>query len=142
MVNALSEWLEVEVYRNGKTYYQRYQYGQKATELKIKGSSKHTGTKITFFPDTTIFEDINFDAQVIKQRLRELAFLNKGTRIVFKDLRSNQQEQFKYDGGIVQFVSFLNQGKEVIPKKPIYIEKEKTAATRRLPCNTIPATTR
>ena len=125
VVNALSEWLEVEVYRNGKTYYQRYQYGQKATELKIKGSSKHTGTKITFFPDTTIFEDINFDAQVIKQRLRELAFLNKGTRIVFKDLRSNQQEQFKYDGGIVQFVSFLNQGKEVIPKKPIYIEKEK-----------------
>lgn len=123
VVNALSAWLEVEVYRDGKIYSQRYEKGKKKTEIKGSGSVNKTGTKITFLPDKEIFEKIDFENEVIIQRLRELAFLNKGTRIFFKDLRSGREEKFKYDGGIVQYVAFLNQGKETVPKKPIYINK-------------------
>lgn len=123
VVNGLSEWLEVEVYRNGKIYHQRYERGEKLTDLKVKGSVKKTGTKITFMPDADIFENVNFENKIIIQRLRELAFLNKGVQITFHDLRSGEKEKFKYDGGIIQFVTHLNQGKEVFPKKPIYLEK-------------------
>ncbi|HHX87550.1 MAG TPA: DNA topoisomerase (ATP-hydrolyzing) subunit B [Firmicutes bacterium] len=129
VVNALSKWLEVEVFRDGKIYYQRYQQGEKDTDLKIKGKSKLTGTRITFYPDPSIFEQVSFDNEVVTQRLRELAFLNKGTRINFKDLRSGVEEKFKYDGGIVQFVSFLNDGKECFPKKPIYLFQEINGCT-------------
>ncbi|NLY38650.1 MAG: DNA topoisomerase (ATP-hydrolyzing) subunit B [Firmicutes bacterium] len=132
VVNALSEWLEVEVYRDGKIYAQRFQRGEKVTELKPRGSIKKTGTKITFLPDKEIFEKIEFENEIIIQRLRELAFLNKGLRIVFQDRRKNLEEQFKFDGGLVQYVSFLNQGKEVIPKKPIYIEREINGQTVEL----------
>ncbi len=124
VVNALSVWLEVEVYRNGKIYYQRFERGEKVTELKARGTARRTGTKITFLPDTEIFEVIEFDNEIIVPRLREMAFLNKGTKILFKDLRRNYEEQFRFDGGIAQFVSFMNQGKEVTPKKPIYLERE------------------
>ena len=124
VVNALSKWLEVEVFRDGKIYYQRFQQGAKVTELQIKGTSRHTGTRIMFYPDPGIFDQVDFDNEIIIQRLRELAFLNKGTRISFKDLRNGTVERFKYDGGIVQFVSFLNDGKESFPKKPIYIFQE------------------
>lgn len=129
VVNALSKWLEVEVFRDGKIYYQRFQQGEKATDLQVKGTSRRTGTKITFYPDPAIFEQVDFDNDIIIQRLRELAFLNKGTRICFKDLRSVTDERFKYDGGIVQFVSFLNDGKECFPKKPIYIFQEINGCT-------------
>ncbi len=129
VVNALSKWLEVEVFRDGKIYYQRFQQGGKTTDLQIKGSSRRTGTKITFYPDPGIFEQIDFDNDIIVQRLRELAFLNKGTRIIFKDLRSGNEERFKYDGGIVRFVSFLNDGKECFPKTPAYIFQEINGST-------------
>lgn len=124
VVNALSEWLEVEIFRNGRIYHQRYERGKKIVELKVTGKSKRTGTKITFRPDPKIFEEINFENDIIIQRLRELAFLNRGTRITFKDLRSDLNEQFRYDGGINQYVAYLNQGKDVVPKKPIYIHRE------------------
>lgn len=123
VVNALSEWLEVEVYRDGKIYSQRYAKGKKVSPIKEHGTVSKTGTKITFLPDKEIFEKIDFENEVIIQRLRELAFLNKGTKIVFKDLRSNREEKFKFDGGIMQYVAYLTQGKETIPNKPIYIHK-------------------
>ncbi len=123
VVNALAAWLEVEVYRNGKKYFQRYEKGRKVTPIKEAGDIKKTGTSITFKPDQEIFGDIAFENEVIIQRLRELAFLNKGTKIVFKDLRTGQEEKFKYDGGIIQYVSYLNQGKETVPNKPVYIQR-------------------
>lgn len=123
VVNALSEWLEVEVYRDGKIYSQRYQRGKKTTSIKATGKVNKTGTKITFLPDSEIFEKVDFENEVIIQRLRELAFLNKGTKIIFKDLRSGREEKFRYDGGIMQYVAYLNQGKETVPKKPIYTHK-------------------
>ncbi len=86
VVNALSEWLEIEVFRDGKIYYQRFQKGERVTDLQLKGTTKHTGTKIMFYPDPEIFDLVDFDNEIIVQRLRELAFLNKGTRISFKDL--------------------------------------------------------
>lgn len=124
VVNALSEWLEVEVYRDGKVYSQRYCRGEKETELKPRGSVKKTGTRIAFRPDPTVFEQIDLENDIIIQRLRELAFLNKGARITFKDQRGGLEEQFKFDGGIGQYVSYLNQSKEVFPKKPVHLERE------------------
>jgi DNA gyrase subunit B len=123
VVNALSEWLEVEVYRDGKIYSQRYEKGKKVTKIRSSGKVSKTGTKITFLPDSTIFESNEFENEVIVQRLRELAFLNKGVKIIFKDMRGGREEKFKYDGGIQQYVAYLNQGKETVPKKPIYIHK-------------------
>lgn len=123
VVNALSEWLEVEVYRNGFKYIQRYEQGKRITPLKKAGEYKKTGTKITFLPDSKIFDNIEIENEVVVQRLRELAFLNKGTKIQFKDLRSGREEKFKFDGGIIQYVSYLNQGKETVPVKPVYVQK-------------------
>ncbi len=124
VVNALSVKLEVEVSRNGKKYAQTYSRGKKITDIKVVGTAKQSGTKITFMPDAEIFESIKFDGDVIVQRLRELAFLNKGAKIVFKDMRTGHEEQFKYDGGIIEYVSYLNQGKETVPKKPIYLQQK------------------
>lgn len=124
VVNALSEWLEVEICRNGEIYRQRYERGKKVNELAAVGKSKRTGTKITFRPDPGIFEEIIFENEIIVRRLRELAFLNRGARIIFNDLRSDHTEQFKYDGGINQYTAYLNQGKDVLPKKPVYIKRE------------------
>ncbi len=123
VVNALSKWLEVEVYRDGRIYSQRYEKGKMKTHLKATGSVSKTGTKITFLPDKEIFESISFDNEIVIQRLRELAFLNKGTRIAFKDMRSGRSEKFKYDGGIKEYVDFLNQGKETVPNKPLYFQQ-------------------
>ncbi len=123
VVNALAQWLEVEVYRNGKKYIQRYEKGRKVTPIKTAGEIKKTGTNITFKPDVEIFGNICFDNDIIIQRLRELAFLNKGTKIIFKDMRTGQEEKFKYDGGIIHYVSYLNQGKETVPNKPIYVHR-------------------
>ncbi|WAM36254.1 DNA topoisomerase (ATP-hydrolyzing) subunit B [Caldicellulosiruptor acetigenus] len=127
VVNALSRYLEVEVYRDGKVYYQRYERGKPTCELKVIGETNRTGTKVTFLPDDEIFETIEFDGDVILQRLRELAFLNKGIRIVFVDEREKNAKpvELKYDGGIAEFVKFLNRNKEVLHQEPIYIEGEK-----------------
>ncbi|ADQ05772.1 DNA gyrase, B subunit [Caldicellulosiruptor hydrothermalis 108] len=127
VVNALSRYLEVEVYRDGKVYYQRYERGKPTCELKVIGTTDRTGTKVTFLPDDEIFETIEFDGDVILQRLRELAFLNKGIRIVFVDEREKNVKpiELKYNGGIAEFVKFLNRNKEVLHQEPIYIEGEK-----------------
>lgn len=127
VVNALSSWLEVEVQRDDEKYWQRYERGVPVTSVENRGKSNQTGTKITFCPDHTIFEDISFDYQILSQRLREMAFLNKGITIILQDDRGDAQKKeiFCYGGGISSFVTFLNKNKEeVYPKDPIYIEKE------------------
>ena len=128
-VNALSEWLEVEVRQSGNLYKQIYNRGIPQRDLSIVGETSESGTKITFLPDDTIFETTTFDYEIIKHRLRELAFLNKGISIVLHDHRNDREETFCYEGGIVEFVNELNEGKQVILKEPIYIScptKDKT----------------
>ena len=120
-VNALSEWLEVEVKQNGNLYKQVYNRGIPQRDLAIVGTANSTGTKVTFMPDDTIFETTTFEYDVVRKRLRELAFLNKGITITIKDHRDNKEETFHYEGGIVEFVTEMNEGKQTIIKKPIYI---------------------
>ncbi|MCX7926894.1 MAG: DNA topoisomerase (ATP-hydrolyzing) subunit B [Candidatus Omnitrophica bacterium] len=125
VVNALSEWLEVEVKRDGNIYHQRYERGKTVTKLTIIGKAKTTGTKVTFKPDKEIFKSIEFSFDILAQRLRELAFLNKGLEISLKDERSDKEVVFKFNGGIVQFVEHLNKNKVPLHNKVIYFEKEK-----------------
>ena len=129
-VNALSEWLEVEVRQNGKIYKQVYNRGVPQRDLAEVGNSTTTGTKITFMPDDEIFETTHFEYDRIRKRLRELAFLNNGISIIIRDLRENgKEETFHYEAGIVEFVEEMNEGKQCILKKPIFIKtqsKDKT----------------
>ncbi len=120
VVNALSEFLEVEVYRDGRIYYQRYERGEPKTDLIIKGNTDKTGTKVRFLPDREIFGDINLDFDIIAKRMRELAFLTSGIYIKVLDERNGKKKEFLYKGGIVSFVEHLNRNKEVL-HKPIYI---------------------
>ncbi|MBR1871473.1 MAG: DNA topoisomerase (ATP-hydrolyzing) subunit B, partial [Kiritimatiellae bacterium] len=115
-VNALSEWLEVEVKRGGKLYRQRYSRGKPTTELQVVGDAADTGTKVTFFPDHTIFTCRAFKWEILVNRLRELAFLNKGVRIHFKDEESEigHDETFHYEGGLDEFTAFLNKNKTAL----------------------------
>ncbi|MCL2751306.1 MAG: DNA topoisomerase (ATP-hydrolyzing) subunit B [Firmicutes bacterium] len=123
-VNALSEWLEVEVCQDGKKYGQKYNRGVPQRDLAELGKVKTTGTKITFFPDDEIFETTEFDFDAIKFRLREVAYLNKGLRIDFADERKgqNRSESFCYEGGILDFVNDLNREKDTVFSEPIYFE--------------------
>jgi len=123
VVNALSEWCEVEVSRDGKVYFQRYEEGNAKTDVKVTGKSKGTGTKTTFKPDKKIFEKMDFSFDIIAARLRDLAFLNKGLKIELKDARSGKSAVYEYEGGIVTFVEFLNENKEPQHSKPIYFHK-------------------
>ncbi|MCX5801341.1 MAG: DNA topoisomerase (ATP-hydrolyzing) subunit B [Candidatus Eisenbacteria bacterium] len=123
VVNALSEWLEVEVARDGKIYHQRYERGKTVSKLKETGKSKTNGTTITFKPDKQIFESIEFSFDTLSQRLRELAFLNKGVKIDLNDENTGKSHVFKYDGGVVSFVKFLNENKNVLHPKPVYFCK-------------------
>ncbi len=123
VVNALSEYLEVEVKRDGKVYHQRYEKGVPVSPLKVIGRTKTTGTKVTFKPDAEIFETIEFDENILSGRLKELAFLNGGIEIIFEDERKNLKEKYKFDGGIVSFVEFLNKNKKVLFEKPFYGKK-------------------
>jgi len=126
VVNALSEWLEVEVRREGKVFSQRFERGVPVTDLKIIGNSTRTGTKITFKPDPNIFEEINFNFDIIAHRLRELAFLNAEVKIDLKDEREENKEiSFRYNSGINEFVKYLNKNKDVLFKTPIYISGKK-----------------
>ncbi len=125
VVNALSEWLELEVKRNGKVYQQRYERGKPVVPFKEIGKAKRTGTKITFKPDPEIFETTEFNYDTLRQRLRELAFLNKGLKIVLEDERSGKKDEFFYKGGIVSFVEHLNKNKTTLHPKPIYIYGER-----------------
>jgi DNA gyrase subunit B len=123
VVNALSEWLEVEVSRDGKVHHQKYEQGHTKTELKVIGKSSRTGTTVTFKPDREIFKNTAFSFDTLSSRLRELAFLNKGLAIDITDERSGKSHNFKYDGGIVSFVKFLDENKTPL-HKPIYVAKE------------------
>ena len=125
VVNALSEWLEVEIKQNGLVYQQRFERGVPTGSLTVVGKTKGRGTKITFKPDPEIFETVEFSYDVLAQRLRELAFLNKGLQITITDERAPKTQIFLYKGGIVSFVEHLNKNKTPIHPKPIYISGEK-----------------
>ncbi len=124
-VNALSEWLEVEVRRGGSVYHQRYERGRTATKLETIGKTKTSGTKVTFYPDRAIFSTTEFKWDILAQRLRELAFLNKGIEIKLAQEEPAREEVFKYKGGIVEFVEHLNKNKNPLHPKVIFFEKEK-----------------
>ncbi|MGI6707106.1 MAG: DNA topoisomerase (ATP-hydrolyzing) subunit B [Clostridia bacterium] len=130
VVNALSEWLVAEVKLDGKIYRQRYERGNPVTELKVVGETGATGTTITFKPDDLIFEDLNFNFDVLNNRLRELAFLNKGLQINVTDERPTDKitKTYHYEGGILSFVQYLNRKKTVLHKDPIYIQGIKDAS--------------
>jgi DNA gyrase subunit B len=121
VVNALSKILEVEVYTDGNIYYQSYEQGKKTRDLSIIGKTKKRGTKIHFIPDLQILETDNFSYEILIRRLRELAFLNKGVRLIIEDERSDKKDEFFYKGGIVSFVEYLNR-RNVVLHKPIFIE--------------------
>jgi len=125
VVNALSEWMEVCTCRDGKIYRQRYERGKPVTKLELVGDTSETGTRITFLPDREIFDEVNFDEDILIHRLREMSFLNKGLIITFADERSGKQLTFQHDGGIIDFVSYLNKNKDVLHPNPIYISGEK-----------------
>src|SRR6266508_503057 len=125
VVNFLSEWLRIEIRRDGGVYEQEYRKGVKATDLKKTGKSAKTGTKITFKPDAEIFTTTDFSFDKLSERLREKAFLNKGIRITIVDERSDAEKkhEFIYEGGIAEFVKHLNKNKNVLHSKPMYFEK-------------------
>ena len=129
VVNALSEWLEVEIYHEGQIYKQRYERGKVMYKLKIVGECEpdRTGTKVTFLPDKEIFEDTIFDYDTLKQRFREMAFLTKGLRIVLRDWRGEElhEHTFHYEGGIKEFVTYLNKSKTPLYDQIIYCEGSK-----------------
>ncbi len=123
VVNALSEWLEVTVYQNGKIHKQRYERGQVMTPLEIIGNTKKTGTVITFKPDGEIFDDLIYDYSTLKERFQEMAFLTKGLQITVKDEREEDLEEvFKYDGGISEFVEYRNRNKNKLYTDVFYCE--------------------
>ena len=124
VVNALSTMMIVEIKRNGKVYMQKYSKGKTITKLEEIGTSKHTGSKTTFWPDPDIFEEMEFDFLTLEYRLREMAFLNKGIRIVLTDQRKNleRKEEFHYEGGIKEYVKYQNQSKEPIHPDIVYFE--------------------
>jgi DNA gyrase subunit B len=125
VVNALSEWLDVEIKQNGTVYQQHYERGVPTAPLAVVGKTKGRGTKITFKPDSEIFEILDFSWDILSQRLRELAFLNRGIRISLLDERTEKKQVFHYSGGIISFVEHLNKNKTPIHPKPVYISGEK-----------------
>ena len=129
VVNALSNWLEVKIYTEGKIYMQRYERGKVTDKLKVIGEcdADNTGTTVTFMPDDTIFEEVIFDYDVLKQRLREMAFLTKNLKIILEDVRDeeNKISEFHYAGGIKEFVTYLNKSKTALYEDVLYFEGKK-----------------
>jgi DNA gyrase subunit B len=125
VVNALSSYLDLEVRRDGKVYRQSYSRGIPTNSLEIVGKTRGRGTRITFKPDHEIFEETDFSFDVLSNRLRELAFLNKGIKITLTDERDGEKSEFFYKGGIVSFVEYINRNKGVLHKKPVYFDGEK-----------------
>ncbi|MEI7904001.1 MAG: ATP-binding protein, partial [Candidatus Firestonebacteria bacterium] len=125
VVNALSEWLKVEVYRDGDIYMQEYKRGHPVKPVAKLGKTGKRGTRVSFKADKQIFETDAYSFDTLSNRLRELAFLNKGIYIKLKDERNGKEHEFKYDGGIVQFVKYLQKNKEALHPEPIFITKEK-----------------
>jgi DNA gyrase subunit B len=128
VVNALSEWLEVEVRRDGHVYQQSYRRGQTTGELKIIGEAEETGTTIRFIPDGEIFEEREFSFDSLAQRFRELAFLCQGLKITLKDEGTDQEVEYQFEGGIVEFVRHLNKNKDTLFDPPIYFKRERDDA--------------
>lgn len=129
VVNALSEWMDVEVKRGGKIYQMRFERGNTVKPLTEIGITEETGTRITFKPDAEIFEELVYEYEILRHRLRELAFLNRGINIIIKDERTDTSEKLHYEGGIVSFVKHLNKSKDTLFPEPIYLaaSKEDTA---------------
>ena len=125
VVNALSEWLEVRVKRQGKVHFQRYERGVATGPVKVEGPAQNTGTIVRFKPDSQIFESIEFNYETLSGRMREFAFLNKGLKISISEAKTNQSNGYKFDGGIVEYVQFLNRSKTSLHEKPMYIYVEK-----------------
>lgn len=126
VVNALSEWLEVEIKRDGKVYHQEYEKGKTASKLTVIGKAKTTGTSVTFKADKEIFKDtLEFSFEILSNRLRELAFLNKGLKIKLEDERKDKETEFYYSGGIISFVEHINRNKNPLHKDVIYFSGEK-----------------
>jgi len=136
VVNALSEKLKLEIYRDGKKHYMEFQNGEASSPLKVVGKAKHTGTQITFLPSKEIFSSTKFNSNILIKRMRELAFLNKGIKIIFTDASQKKDKisEFKFDGGVIEFVDFLDEKREKLQnkngndlfRKPIYIEGKKS----------------
>jgi DNA gyrase subunit B len=126
VVNALSEYVELEIRRDGKVYHQMYERGDVTTKLEVTGKTKHTGTQVRFKPDTGIFETTQFSFDTLSQRLRELAFLNKGLFISIEDERADKKHEFYYKGGIISFIEYLSKNKNCVHPKPIYVEGVKS----------------
>jgi DNA gyrase subunit B len=124
VVNALSEWLKLEIKRDGKTFYQEYRRGDPVTKITAIGVSERTGTKVTFKPDGEIFKGTEYSFELLSQRLRELSYLNRGLTITIRDERSDKSHEFKADGGIIEFVADLNASKTAIHDKPISVVGE------------------
>lgn len=127
VVNALSDWLEVEICRDGKVHKQRYERGKIIHPLEVTGNTRRRGTKVTFMPDATIFETLEFDFDTLRTRLREMAFLTKGLKITLTDKRAGKEKEreFHYEGGIKEFVEYINRHKDPLYDKIIYCEGEK-----------------
>ena len=125
VVNALSEFVELEIRRDGKVYQQIYERGEPRTKLQVIGKTKNTGTQVHFKPDGEIFETLQFSFDVLSQRLRELAFLNKGLSISIEDERSEKRHDFFYKGGIISFIEYMNKNKNCLHSKPIYVQGQK-----------------
>ncbi len=125
VVNALSEWLDLEIKQNGEVWEQHYKRGVPAGPLTRVGKTKSRGTKITFKPDAEIFETVEFNYDTLAHKLRELAYLNKGLDIRITDEKTNKEQTFLYSGGIISFVEHLNKNKNTLHPKPIYVSKEK-----------------
>ena len=125
VVNALSDWLELEIWRDGGVFEQSYERGKPSGKLTPTGKTQKTGTKVVFHPDPQIFPKVDFSYDTLAQRLREMAFLNKGLEITLADERSNKKAEFKYEGGIAEFVRLINKKKTVLHEEPIYMEGER-----------------
>jgi DNA gyrase subunit B len=122
VVNALSDWLDLEIWRDGEVWEQSYEKGIPTSKLKASGKTKKTGTKLTFHADPAIFSSTTYGFDTLAQRLRELAFLNKGLKITLDDERSSKKTEFRFTGGIAEFVKHLNRGKQTLSDSPIYME--------------------
>jgi DNA gyrase subunit B len=125
VVNALSETLDLEIWRNGQVYHQSYERGTPTADLEVTGTTKRRGTKVTFKPDPEVFETTVFSFDILAQRLRELAFLNGGIVITLDDERDGKSHKFHYEGGIASFVTHLNKSRAAVNEKPIYMRGEK-----------------
>ena len=125
VVNALSEWLLAEVHRDGQIYQQRYERGVPVTELEVKGQTKGTGTIITFMPDNEIFKQRDFRFDMLEERLRELAYLNKNIRITLHDARDGEKQEYFFKGGLKDFVTYIDANRISMMKEPIYVEGER-----------------